>query len=94
MVKVQKEIKIKLGRLVTTIGAAGIISSEDMQNALMKHQYGDWGNVPPEDAEANNQAVKEGGRILSSYKNSHGNTFWIITESDRSVTTFLLPDEY
>jgi len=28
-------------------------------------------------------------------KGSYGdNTLWIITESDRSVTTFLLPDEY
>ncbi len=40
--------------------------------------------------------------ILSAYpidpdKRSKGygdNTLWIITEADRSVTTFLLPDEY
>jgi hypothetical protein len=47
-------------------------------------------------------ASKDGGRILSSYpidpeKPCNGfrtNTIWIITEADRSVTTFLLPEEY
>ena len=46
--------------------------------------------------------MKDGARILSSFaidpaKPSKGfgdNTLWIITESDRSVTTFLLPSEY
>jgi len=44
----------------------------------------------------------DGSRIPSSFaidptKPSKGfgeNTLWIITESDRSVTTFLLPSEY
>jgi hypothetical protein len=35
---------------------------------------------------------------LESHKRSNerfgDNTLWIITEGDRSVTTFLLPDEY
>jgi hypothetical protein len=47
-------------------------------------------------------AVKDGSRILSAYpldpaKSSKGygeNTLWIITEADRSMTNFLLPDEY
>jgi hypothetical protein len=33
------------------------------------------------------QAVRVGGRRRKE-------TLWIVTESDRSVTTFLLPDEY
>jgi len=45
---------------------------------------------------------EDGSRIPSSFaidptKPSKGfgeNTLWIITESDRSVTTFLLPSEY
>ena len=47
-------------------------------------------------------ALREGLRILSAYaidesKSAKGygdNCFWIITEADRSVTTFLLPSEY
>jgi hypothetical protein len=44
----------------------------------------------------------EGERVLSAYaideskpaKGYGGNCRWIITERDRSLTTFLLPDEY
>jgi len=31
---------------------------------------------------------------LMSYKESGGNYPWIITDADRTVTTFLLPEEY
>ena len=53
-----------------------------------------WGDVSDADKRANYKAVKDGDRILSSYKSSDGLTFWIITEWDRSATTVLLPDEY
>ncbi|HXE54664.1 MAG TPA: hypothetical protein VN541_16705 [Tepidisphaeraceae bacterium] len=42
----------------------------------------------------NDQAAKEGFRLLSVYTSRAGVAFWIITEGDRSVTTVLLPDEY
>jgi hypothetical protein len=38
-------------------------------------------------------ALIEGDRVLSSYKFATG-TIWIITEADRSVTTFLKPEDY
>lgn len=37
--------------------------------------------------------VTGGDRIFSSYITGQ-HKIWIITESDRSVTTILLPDEY
>jgi hypothetical protein len=63
---------------------------------------GDWGCVCAEDRETNDEAVRDGNRILSAYpidedkpcKGFGENTLWIITEWDRSVTTFLLPEEY
>jgi hypothetical protein len=55
---------------------------------------GDWGEVPPDDARENNLSVKEGYRILSAYRLNTQTKLWLITEADRSVTTFLLPDEY
>ena len=75
---------------------------EYLAQCLTRHAGGDWGLVCKEDAASNDRALKEGGRILSSYaldpaKPSKGfgdNTLWIITESDRSATTFLLPSEY
>jgi hypothetical protein len=38
--------------------------------------------------------MEHGFRILSAYRLSDQTRVWIITEADRSVTTFLLPDEY
>jgi len=45
------------------------------------------------DKQQNDHAVKDGSRILSAYQTPAGK-LWLITESDRSATTFLLPDEY
>lgn len=42
---------------------------------------------------SNNEAVKNGERILAAYM--YGDTkIWIITEWDRSATTILFPEEY
>lgn len=60
---------------------------------IARHQSGDWGFVPAEDAKENELSVQEGYRILSSYPLGE-DRLWIITEADRSVTTLLLPEEY
>ena len=85
-----------LGQICATPGAI-----EAMQEAgqaplelLQRHQRGDWGQVCPEDSQANEQALQDGSRILSVYSLSTGTVVWIITEADRSVTTILLPEEY
>lgn len=61
---------------------------------LYRHVNGDWGDVPAEDAAANDDALTSGNRIMSAYRMADGTPFWIITEADRSVTTLLLPEEY
>ncbi len=86
--------KFLLGYVVATRGALDEISPDERISALTRHVGGDWGEVDPIDAEANDDAVENGGRILSAYRTARGVKFWIITEADRSVTTFLLPSEY
>jgi hypothetical protein len=44
--------------------------------------------------DANNRAVREGGRILSLHPLKSGTKVWIITEADRSATTILLSAEW
>jgi hypothetical protein len=91
--------RFPLGACVATPGAIRALSGsgEDWRfNAtrlLARHQNGDWGDVPPEDARENELSVREGFRILSSYEVS-GERAWIITEADRSSTCILLPEEY
>ena len=50
--------------------------------------------VCPEDWAANDRALTDGDRLLSSYLTDGGTKVWIITEWDRSITTVLLPEEY
>lgn len=92
-----------LGQVVATPGAlAASQRPEQLLELLARHVSGDWGCVDPEDAEANDEAVRDGSRVLSAYPidparpcAGYGkNCLWIITEADRSVTTILLPDEY
>ena len=91
-----------LGQIVSTPDALAACSPVYRAHCLNRHARGDWGNTCDEDKEANNQALLDGSRVLSAYpidptKPSKGfgeNCLWIITEADRSVTTFLLPDEY
>lgn len=83
-----------IGRLFATPGAIDAITQVEMFDALNRHVRGDWGKVCTEDQEANNDSLKEGLRLLSSYEAIDGVKFWIITEADRSATTILLPEEY
>jgi len=91
-----------LGQIVATPGAIHACSPEHLRHCLSRHVRGDWGIVCAEDRKANFEALFIGGRILSAYpvdpekpcKGFSENTLWIITEGDRSATTFLLPDEY
>lgn len=91
-----------LGQVVATPGALEQTNSIQRLIYLRRHQSGDWGHICPEDREVNAEAVRLGNRILSAYpidpakpcKGFGHNCLWIITEADRSVTTFLLPGEY
>lgn len=83
-----------LGKVVATQGVVNEITMDDIDNAMKKYTNGDWGNVCEEDAQMNDDALKNEDRIVASYTASNGTDFWIITEWDRSVTTVLLPSEY
>jgi hypothetical protein len=94
--------KFPLGQIVATMGALNACSQARLLACLGRHARGIWGAVCAEDAATNDAALVGGTRILSAYpidpaKPSKGfgeNTLWIITEADRSATTFLLPEEY
>lgn len=61
---------------------------------LTRYANGDWGDVCKEDWKINDEALKNGLRLLSEYKLPDGRWIWIITEWDRSTTTLLLLEEY
>ena len=89
-----KTLAFQPGSLFITPNAAKAVHSSDVIDALARHLQQDWGLVDGEDSAANDRAVAEGARILSAYRDRYGTKFWIITESDRSVTSVLLPEDY
>lgn len=89
-----KRPKFALGEVVATAQAMATLTGADIQFALERHVTGDWGKVGKEDRRANEQALLNSSRLLSSYQSSNGVKFWIITEADLSVTMVLLPSEY
>lgn len=88
--------RFSLGRTLATPGAVSAMEAAGNLPAdfLDRHVRGDWGDVDDEDQEANEAALREGTRILSSYRTRKGAKLWVITEADRSATTILLPEEY
>lgn len=91
-------IPFELGRMVMTQSVSSLIDENRGANLsllilLQRHKNGDWGTVPIEDKISNDEATREEGRVMSSYKLC-GEKIWIITEWDRSVTTVLFPIEY
>lgn len=84
-----------LGTVVTTTGADALLRQHNLHpiRFIARHMSGDWGDVSGRDATANREALTANGRLLSAYALPGGERIWVITESYRSVTTLLLPDE-
>lgn len=94
--KVLASPKFSSGQIVATPAALAAMEEHQCQplTLLARHLVGDWGVLPAEDAQLNDAALKSDGRLLSSYLLGGDTRIWVITEWDRSVTTFLLPSEY
>ena len=100
--------KFELGRVVATKSVSDlmkddVIFDDFVKLSLKKYTNCDWGDTCKEDCIQNDEAIKNGERIVAKYTNeeyivgkytSKKYTIWIITEWDRSVTTVLFPEEY
>lgn len=86
------------GKVVVTAGIASEMKDVEFEkfvkDSLSRHIKGDWGDIHPGDKGLNEQALKDGDRLMSVYKHSKLPTIWIITEWNRSATTVLFPSEY
>jgi len=85
-----------LGVLTATVGAldacaAGLTTPPQL---FARHWTGTWGNISAEDHGLNEDAIRDGARILSVYHLQASGRVWIITEADCHATTLLTPDAY
>ncbi|WAJ37287.1 DUF6094 domain-containing protein [Pseudomonas sp. GOM7] len=86
------------GQIVMTAAVHHLVETGQLNptSFLQRHLNGDWGNLDADDWNLNRQALTHGDRLFSSYDVDAGDEsrLWIITESDRSQTTLLLPSDY
>lgn len=82
------------GRLMITRNAKDTLPHSEVNAAIQRHLHGDWGELCDLEQQANEDALKNGGRLMSVYSTRDAVKFWIITEADYSTTTVLLPSDY
>jgi hypothetical protein len=88
--------RFKFGQVVATPGAVSALerAGQTPWELIARHIQGDFGEVDAEDRQANEQAIRDGSRILSAYTLRTGEAIWVITEADRSSSCVLTPAEY
>ena len=93
--------KFQLGQTLATPGALEALEQTGQRfwTFLAQHARGEWGQLDAEDAALNDEALKDGSRLLSAYLLKDGTKIWVITEAEddngkREATTILLPEEY
>ena len=96
MQQLSKQPAFELGQIVATPGALAALKKAGQQPGefLTRHVNREWGDLSDEDRKENDYSLEHGFRLLSAYRTHAGDKLWIITESDRSVTTLLLPEEH
>jgi hypothetical protein len=87
--------RFPLGQLYATSAVIRWASRQGLTlgTFIRRHHTGDWGDLDPEDRQANEDALAHGGRIFSSYLTGD-RKIYAITECDRSKTTILFAEEY
>jgi len=95
----ENEKLFSLGKILATRGVykemvRSLKFMDFVRKSLARHLRGDWGDLCPEDWDANQKALQHEGRLFSAYQEEGLPRIWIITEADRSATTVLFPDEY
>ena len=88
---------VKKSQLVVTRAVHNRIEKDDefakgVFSSLRRYYSGDWGDLCDEDRQMNDNALKDGERIVAVY-NIGDDKIYIITEWDRSVTTIMFPSE-
>jgi len=67
--------------------------NKDVVKSVKRYCRSDFGDICEEDKKTNEEALKNGDRIVAVYKTCKGKIY-IITEADRSATTVLFAEEY
>ena len=93
-VQVTPSTHFDLGLLCITPEALSLLPADEMLKAVRRHAAGDWGTVSQLKWQQNDLAMRNGGQLFSAYEASSGRKFWVVTTTDRALTTVSLPGQY
>jgi hypothetical protein len=77
--------KFPLGTVIVTPSATEWLGAEVIARALARHQSGNWGDVPDAFAGEMDEALRQGGPVISLYFR-FGPSYQIVTSGERSTT--------
>ncbi len=88
-------VKVEPGTIMWSPGGRSALSmtgalDHDLALSLLERfTEGDWGpDTPPEMAAANEQNLAEDGRVTAVYSVGHGMFVYLVSDGDRTATTF------
>ena len=86
----RKKNKLELGSVIVTPKASQALveAGQSPDEFLSRHESGDWGEAGYAE---NELSLCKGYRVFSIYSLSSSETIWIITQPDRSATTYCFP---
>ena len=93
----QRPIKFLLGKVYVTAAAveALIRNEEELMHLLKRHREGDYGaEMCYDDRVVNEESIKRGGRVLSSYTLKDKTVIWIITSAGWQESVAMVREEY
>jgi hypothetical protein len=85
--------QFEIGQTYATPAVAEFLANDESAKLLQFHTRGYWDEMDSENISENEISIEKGFRVLTAYT-VRGRKIWIITEADRSCTTFLFPCDY
>jgi len=91
-------VDVNLGQVLVSRGVMEMAQKDQefaayVKESLGRHRKGDWGETDDEMRQLNNQNLGINTRLFSSYESARFPEIWITTESDRSFSTIIFPEE-
>ncbi len=88
----QARARLALGKVIINRNVASRVQegSLNAQDYLDRHAQGDWGDLPPDRHRANDRGVTHHDLVYSRYVLDPSSRLYVITDSERSVTSMWL----
>ena len=78
--------RLNLGQILVTPPVEQRLEAAEVRTALRRHARGDWGEAPPQQVCENERSLREGGSVLSIFRDGQQHRFCVLTNSHRSAT--------